>query len=350
MSKRIFPIIIAKTLLIILIAGYVAPAVAAPAKPIELSLNLFIPQRHTRWGTMLDPWLKEIEKRTNNQVKITPYFAEALSKMAQNYDSVVSSVADMGESGLQPGKFPITEQMSNWSSASKLTRNPSSILWKLYKEFPEIQKEFKDTKILFLHASLPVRIGTKKQLNSLQEAKGLKMGIFGIGLQAKKLASLGLSVETVQAADAYMAMDRGVVDSFVADYTLLVARKYGEILKFVTNINVSSAFFYLAMNQKKYDSLPADVRKVFDEMSGDYAVEIFGKGWWDGEMANKKVYESDMKGKTTSFSQADYAAADAAFKAEVEKSIADLESKGLPAKKIYQRYLELEKQQTIDWP
>jgi hypothetical protein len=33
------------------------------------------------------------------------------------------------------------------------------------------------------------------------------------------------------------------------------------------------------MNQAKYDSLPADVKKAIDEMSGEFAARMIGRGW-----------------------------------------------------------------------
>lgn len=318
---------------------------------IELNFNLFTSPYHTRWVQITEPWLREIEKRTGNKVKIVTYPSETLSKMAQNYDSLITGIADMGESGLQPGRFPITEQMANWSSSSRLTKNPSAIVWQLYKEFPEIQNEFREVKLLFLHSSLPLRIGTtKKPIDSLADVNGLKMGIQGIGLQIKKVKSIGAKAETIEASDAYRALAHDVVEGFTADYTLLVARKWGEIMPYITNINISSSFFYMAMNLDKFNSLPADVQQVFEEMGGDYAVDLYGQGWWNMEIANKQVFESEMNGETTTFSAGDYTAADRAFYKEVEAQIAELESRGYPATKIYQRYMELEKQHTIDWP
>jgi TRAP-type C4-dicarboxylate transport system substrate-binding protein len=326
-------------------------AAQADDRVITLNMNLFTPPTHTRWVQITEPWIKEIEKRTDGKVNIVPYHAEEISRMEQNYESLISGIADIGESGFNPGNFPFTEQMANWSSSSRITKNPSAILWQLYKEFPEIQNEFKEVKLLFLHSSLPVRIGTVREaINSLEDIRGLKMGIQGHGLQAHKVESLGASAGMIQASDAYTALDKRVVDGFTADYTLLVARRWGEVMRYLTNINISSSFFYMAMNLDRFNSLPADVRQVFEEMSGDYAVDLYGQSWWDMEIGNKFVFENEMKGMTTSFSLADYATADRAFKAEVEEQIADLESKGYPATKIYMRYLELERQHTVDWP
>jgi TRAP-type C4-dicarboxylate transport system substrate-binding protein len=37
--------------------------------------------------------------------------------------------------------------------------------------------------------------------------------------------------------------------------------------------------FVFMMNQAKYDSLPADVKKAVDELSGESAAKLFGQAW-----------------------------------------------------------------------
>jgi TRAP-type C4-dicarboxylate transport system substrate-binding protein len=40
----------------------------------------------------------------------------------------------------------------------------------------------------------------------------------------------------------------------------------------------NTAFVFM-MNPAKYDSLPPDVKKVVDELSGEFAARMFGRGW-----------------------------------------------------------------------
>lgn len=63
-------------------------------------------------------------------------------------------------------------------------------------------------------------------------------------------------------------------------WDLVNATKSNELLKYHTDAAAYVAGFYFVMNQKKYDSLPADVRQAIDEISGDALVAKFG-GWWN---------------------------------------------------------------------
>jgi TRAP-type C4-dicarboxylate transport system substrate-binding protein len=76
------------------------------------------------------------------------------------------------------------------------------------------------------------------------------------------------------------------------------------------------------MNQAKYDSLPPDVKKIVDEMSGEFAARMLGRGW-------DKV---DRRGMA--FMQAagvQFTKADAAFVGAVKTKTANLEDNWVKA-------------------
>ena len=80
--------------------------------------------------------------------------------------------------------------------------------------------------------------------------------------------------------------------------------------------------FVLMMNQAKFDSLPADVKKAIDELSGEVAARMMGRGW-------DKV---DRRGMA--FMQAagvQFTKADAPFVAAVKAKTAGLEDSWIKA-------------------
>lgn len=321
-----------------------------PRGKITLSLNLTIPETNARWIVNIQPWVEKIEQRTNGEVTIVPYFSDTLSSLSQNYDSVVSGVADMGSSGLQPGEFPLTEQIAGFYSASTYPSNPSVILWNLYKDFPQIQNEFKETHLLFLESSLPSRIGSTKPINTLQGLKGLKIGMQGLSLSANKLTSLGTNPVYIDSSEAYMSLQTGVVNGFMADCNLMVSSRYGNVLHYLNNVNVACSSFYMTMNIKTWNNLPANIKQVFNELSGDYAVKTFDNGWKQIENHNEIIYKQQMGGKILQFSQNNMEIINSKFQACINNEISDLESKGLPAKQVYQEFQQLEAQNSTSWP
>jgi TRAP-type C4-dicarboxylate transport system substrate-binding protein len=61
------------------------------------------------------------------------------------------------------------------------------------------------------------------------------------------------------------------VESFKLDKTVKHATTFPGGL-------YNTAFVFM-MNQATYDKQPADVKKAIDELSGEYAARMFGRGW-----------------------------------------------------------------------
>jgi TRAP-type C4-dicarboxylate transport system substrate-binding protein len=89
----------------------------------------------------------------------------------------------------------------------------------------------------------------------------------------------------------------------------------------------------VVMNQKSWDKLPKDVQKVFDELTGDWAVEFTGKAWdkFDAEaveMNKKKGIEY------ISLAPEELARWKKVLAPVKQKYAAELDAKGLPGTKV----------------
>jgi TRAP-type C4-dicarboxylate transport system substrate-binding protein len=76
-------------------------------------------------------------------------------------------------------------------------------------------------------------------------------------------------------ADMYEAMRRGVVDGAFVPMESLKGWKTGEIARYATASwrAGTSTTFWVAMNKEKWDSLPTDVKKVFEEVSSEWRIK-----------------------------------------------------------------------------
>ncbi|MFC1910502.1 TRAP transporter substrate-binding protein [Chloroflexota bacterium] len=331
-----------------------APTVVTPkVEPIELTLNLPTPPIHLRWRLATEPWTKELEKRTGGRVKIIPYHAEALSPQGENYDSVVKGIADMGEcsitiGGYKPGRFPYLEEIGNCATPSVIMSNPTSAIRELYDTFPEIQERFNESKVLFLHASVPNIIGTtSKSVSTLEDIKGLKLNNIGGQLVGNKLTALGASPVGIPFADFYMAAEKGVVDGGLVSYDLMVSRKWGDVIKNVTPISTFYMAFYMVMNKDKWNSLPPDIQQIIEDLSGNYATNLYNDFWWNNEKDCTQKWESEMGGTTHVLAPQDLEKVDALLKPVTESFVDNMEAKGLQFRKVYNKFIELEKQQAM---
>jgi TRAP-type C4-dicarboxylate transport system substrate-binding protein len=75
----------------------------------------------------------------------------------------------------------------------------------------------------------------------------------------------------------------------MTDYAGTYVYKTGEHLKYATE-NASTAYtavFVVAMNKKKFESLPPDVQKIVERLSESY-IEKWGKIWTDDTAMGKE--------------------------------------------------------------
>jgi len=311
---------------------------SAFARPIELNFNLFIHDKHERFVHCHKKWIQMIEEKSGGKVKITPYFSNSLTPMPEKFNSTVAGIADISE-GLvyvNPGRFPMSEMLLLPELGLETAENAGKAWWHLYKTMPAMQKEFAGVKMLFLHSSPKMMIATrKKPVRTLEDLKGLKIWATG-SIPVKTAKALGFTPVALAPGEVYLALDKGVIDGCFADFEIYTSRRFYEVTKYITtNLYMNHTPFYVIMNQNVWNSLPADVKKVFEELSGEWAVEFYGKIRDEEELAAKK--KAQEKGtELIMLSSEDVAKAKKLVEPVKEAVAAELEAKGLPGKKVLQ--------------
>jgi TRAP-type transport system periplasmic protein len=153
-------------------------------------------------------------------------------------------------------------------------------------------EETKDVKLLSYWAHDGGLIHTaNKQIKTMDDLKGVKLRnptrLAGEALKALGATSVGMPVPQVPESLA-----QRVIDGAVIPWEVVPAVKVHELTKFHLEIKGSptlyTASFFLAMNNAKYASLPADLKAVIDKNSGMTFAERAGK-MWDAEAATVRA-------------------------------------------------------------
>lgn len=248
----------------------------AQTKPMELTYSIFFPAPHKN-TVLATQWAEEINKRTNGRVKITMFPGGTLTPADKCYDGVVKGLSDIGMSVVSytRGRFPLTEVIDlplGYKSGLAATK----LINAYYKKFKP--KEFEDTKVLYLHAHGPGILHTKKPVKSLEDLKGMK--IRSTGTVAKIVSALGAAPVAMPMPETYDALQKGIAEGVMCPIEALEGWKLGEVVS-STTLNYGSAYtiaFFVVMNKQKWNSLPPDIQKVFEEVSEEW-IEKTGKSW-----------------------------------------------------------------------
>jgi TRAP-type C4-dicarboxylate transport system substrate-binding protein len=248
----------------------------AEAEPIRLTFSIFFPASHGQAKAAM-AWAKEIEDRTKGKVQITTFPAGTLTTAPQCYDGVVKGISDLGFSlfAYTRGRFPVMAAV-DLPMGYPNGKVASCVANEFAKTFKP--KELEDVKVLYLHAHGPGLLHTKKPVRKLEDLKGMK--IRATGLSSKVVEALGGVPVAMPQGDTYEALQKGVVEGTFGPMEVLKGWKQAEVIKYTTecsSVGYTTAMF-IVMNLEKWNTLPADVKKIFEEVSEKYT-RIHGEVW-----------------------------------------------------------------------
>jgi TRAP-type C4-dicarboxylate transport system substrate-binding protein len=281
---------------------------------------------------------KEIEKRTAGRVKITVYPGGTLTKPRVAYDGVIKGISDLalGVFAYTRGRFPIMEAIDlpfGYPSGKVATR----VAWEFYKRMRPA--ELNDVKVLTIHAHGPGILASKKDIYSLDDIKGMKIRC--TGLSAKIAKALGAVPVAMPQNQAYEALQKGVVEGTFCPIEVLKGWKQAEVIDYVIETAATgyTTAMFVIMNKKKYEALPPDIRKVFDEV-GEEWVEVHGKVWDDADREGRK-YVIKLGKKIHRLPPDEEKKWVARVKPIIDDYVAKTEKKGLPGRKAVELIKEL---------
>jgi TRAP-type C4-dicarboxylate transport system substrate-binding protein len=274
-----------KRLVSVVVALAVAGLAAGPAaaQPIELKFSSWVGPAHGHHTGVMVPWAKMIEEKSGGRLKITIYPGATLGKPADHYDMVVNGIADLAFTtpGYTPGRFPLiagTELPLLFKSSKGGSLAVMSIFDKYFKN------EFKDVKVLWFWVHPPGHFHlARKPVRVLEDLAGLKIRA-ATPMLTNMVKGLGGVPVSLPAPDTYTALERGTVDGTIFPWEAIASFKIAEVLKHHVDVGLYVAPLFTFMNQKKYDSLPPDLRKIIDDHSGAWGAEFNGSVWDKNEM------------------------------------------------------------------
>jgi len=256
------------------------------AKTYTFTYSTFFPPTHIQ-TKVPEAWAKEIEERSDGQIKINIFPGGTLTPAPQIYDGVVKGISDFGLSvfAYTPGRFPVIAAVDNplgYKDAYVATKTINAV----YNKFKP--KELSDVHVCYLFAHGPGLLHTaSKPVRTLDEVQGLK--IRSTGTSQLIVRALGASPVAMSQGETYDALAKGIVDGTLVPIEALEGFKQAEVLKYTT-LTYSSSYtqgFFVVMNLDKWNSLPPDLQKIITETSKKYE-EITAKAWGDSDESGKK--------------------------------------------------------------
>ncbi|MGD9211181.1 MAG: TRAP transporter substrate-binding protein [Desulfobacteraceae bacterium] len=273
--------------LLILTSG----STVAQAKSIQLTYSNFFPPSQIQ-SVLAEAWCKEVEKRTNGEVRIAYYPGQTLTDATQTYDGVLKGLSDIGFSILQytRGRFPLMDFI-NLPLGFPNGPVATAIINEVYDKYKP--NELSDVKVMYLHAHGPGVIHTKnKPLHTMADIKGMKFRSHGP--TAEMIKALGGTPMALPMPELYQALQKGVIQGGVWDFSASYDWKLAEVIDYSTacySIGYSLGFF-VVMNKDKWNSISPESQRKIEEINQEWIIK-HGKAW----------KEADINGINFSFDQ-----------------------------------------------
>lgn len=300
---------------------------AESAKKITLNYANF-PPAPTFPCVQMERWKTEVEKRTGGKVEIKTFPGGTLLEAKDMMDGVIAGQADIGClcMAYQPGRFAVTNALA-LPLGIKDAKTGSKMLWELYKKYNPA--EFKEVKVLTMFTTAPSNIMSQKPIRTLADVKGKSLRASGGA--GEILQAWGADMAGMPMSATPEALQKGTVQGLFSSLEVMKDFKFAELCKYVTMTDTSVYPFAVVMNKAKYDALPADVKKVFNDLEEEQMN-------WTGEYMDKHVaeaiaYSKEQKVEFIELSAEQKAAFNKCLEPITAKWIADNKAK-IPAEKI----------------
>jgi TRAP-type C4-dicarboxylate transport system substrate-binding protein len=301
------------------------------AEPIKLKFANYFPVIHknTLFG---QAFCDEIKKRTGGQVEISYYPGGTLLTAPKMAVGVSTGIADIGMAhcGYSRGRFPVMEimELPIGSPSAYISTHVANDFYDKFKP-----KEWNAYYPLMFSTSPPAILQTvSKPVRTLEELKGMK--IRGTGRIGDLVKTLGATPMPIEMVDLYESLKRNVIDGNFGPMEQLKGFKIGEIIKYTTACwKIGTSYtFYIVMNRSKWDALPPDIKKIFQETANEFK-EKWAVQWNEIEIEGVQYLKS-QGGQIIQISDAEAARWVQASQPVIAEFRKDLVGKGFSEKEV----------------
>ena len=306
-----------------------APAVIGQTKE-ELKLATFTPPSHIIYAQVLTPWAAEVAKLSGGSLTVRMFPSMQLGgKPPELYHQTVQGISDICFTlpGYTSADFPmmgLTELPGAAESGSDGTRK----LWSYMDKF--LARDYKGTKVLMLWNSDSASLMSRsKAIKTLADMKGMKVRTPSAP-QSAQIEAMGATPIDMPAPAIYNNLERGVIDAAMIPMSAAIDFKLIEVAKHYTvNAPLGRSSFLVAMNEGRYNKLPAELKKIIDTTTG-LNLSLQGATTYD-KQSDAALAEAKKRHELITLSAAEKKVWQDNFGAMIKAKVAEGDKAGLPA-------------------
>ncbi len=206
---------------------------------------------------------------------------------------------------VKDGALPMSDVLMGIVQGSEKIFGISSLprLVNSYEEAMELYKMTKDMydkaaakwnqKILYVAPWPPSGLFSKKEVNKVEDIKGLKTRTYDKN-GADFLANLGGSPISLPWGEVYQALQTGMIDSVLTSAVSGKDAKFWEVLKYFSPINYAYPLNMVTINLDYWNSLTKEQKEAMEKAAAEIQAKQWERSRKDNEEALKVIAENGI--------------------------------------------------------
>ena len=249
-------------------SGSPAAPQAASGESYVLKFSANDPAESTYDKLVIQILQKKLEEQSNGRLSLEVYYSSSLAKQGECLSAIKSGTVDMGVDtpAMYPGEYLYTELFGtpgiNLGNPEQATRT----LQEYMKEYPD--KGMEDFKIICRFSSGTFGLlSADKPITKASDLKG--MSIRASSQLMPWYEAMGASATFIPMGDLYESLKLSVIKGAHTTVGGTYAFGLQEVTNYFTTLTMCNGDQVIAMSKELYESMPADLKTVIDNVSAE---------------------------------------------------------------------------------
>lgn len=350
--------LVACTLMLALL-GMGSAARAQKTETIKLTFASGLPPVVPTTKTIVNTFLPAVNQElkasgSKYRIQWNVAVAGSLAKLNAILDVTRDGLADVSElfSVFEPVRLPLESVGFATPFTSPDHRVASLAVDRMNKAMPAMEQQWSKQNLVYLtgYSNDAYVIMAKKPIKSINDLKGLKIGVAGVNMNwLKGTGAVGVLTSF---ATAYNDMKTGVFDATIAPYVGGANIKLPEVAPYVVKADFGAVFAgTIVVNKTRWNGLPKDVQAALRKAAATFQATYF-------DVLDKATANVDARLKKQGVHFIDFPKSEQKRWADELPPIGlqwakGLEAKGLPGQAVLRGYLDYQREHGVklirDW-
>ena len=280
---------------IAIVAALAAVFTGAAAAQTELKFG-HVGEPGSLIGASADEFTRRANAKLAGKYKVVVYGSSQLGGDKELLQKVKLGTVDFAEPSTvmssEADIFGVFEMPYLVKSREHMKKIEKDLFWS--KMAPEAEK--KGIKLLAVWENGYRHItNSKHPINTPADLKGLKLRVPEGKWRVKMFQAYGANPSPMKFSEVFTALQTGVMDGQENPFAQIASAKFYEVQKYLSLTGHVYTPSYVAVGTKKWITLPADARKVFEDAARDTQAWVYEKAARDDDELLAKMKTSGIQ-------------------------------------------------------